>query len=92
MPILEYFWNNSEIGYSILKIDNFRIAIMELFRNWLIWNYSEITILDTVVWHGDVGFSKKSIFWLIWVLSTSKRTSKEKLSTFQKKLSKKFDF
>jgi hypothetical protein len=34
MPILEYFWNNSEIGYSILKIDNFRIAIMELFRNY----------------------------------------------------------
>jgi hypothetical protein len=30
-----------------------------------------------VVWQADVGFSKIPIFWLIWVLSTSKRTKKE---------------
>jgi hypothetical protein len=38
----------------------------------------------TVVWQADVGFSKISIFWLIWVLSTSKRTKKEEFFNFQK--------
>jgi hypothetical protein len=36
----------SPMGISILKIDNSNIAILELFRNWLFWNYSGIAILE----------------------------------------------
>jgi hypothetical protein len=47
---------------------------------------------NTVVWHKDVGFSKISFFWLIWVLSISKRTKKKEFSNFPKVLSQKIDF
>jgi hypothetical protein len=40
MPIPVLFWHHSGIGIAILKIENSRIAILELFLNWVFWNYS----------------------------------------------------
>jgi hypothetical protein len=40
--ILEYFWNNSGIGYSTYSGIIPELAILELFPNWLFWNYSGI--------------------------------------------------
>jgi hypothetical protein len=33
----------------ILRIDNAKIDILELFRNWLFWNYSRMSILETAI-------------------------------------------
>jgi hypothetical protein len=44
--LLCQYWNNSGIGYSILKIDYSRIAILEFFWNWLFWDSFRIAILE----------------------------------------------